>query len=743
MNDCAGCTGCIGGQATTGCGGACDCLGGEGCCRGIVASTPQPVRNRPGLSRLSYRVGTHPQFLASLQAGLSRADRPALARLRTRDPADLSMSLLDGWATVADVLTFYTERIAQEGYLRTATERRSVVDLAALVGYRPRPGLSASAYLAYLMAPDATALIPSGTRAQSVPDPGELPATYETSDPLVARAGTNLIPVRRVRTALLTAGTFGSLSRLAVDGPHPEIRRGEALRVRFGGPADPWALVEVTDADVVGDRTLFGIRLLHGEGIGSAPIEVLDAPPTREGLESDESDEGSRDSDEKGPTRLAALVTALRRPASVPPPSERELRRDLTQLLAGGSDGVAHLIGIAVPEVAALLGPALAASAAPEPDPAGIDHWVVRGHLFGHQAPLLPRYTAGRVKGFVDPLVSELKIDDEHTPVSVFSPEPPSIDPPTYHPGITLLLDAVQDIITPGSQIVLVNDALKPQVSLREVVKVAQVSVSALGVSGRVTALELDRAWPDIPENDDGSSDGEDGDQDLRTVLRGTSVLAHPTPLIASVESIDDEDVGSDVLELDGLHRDLEPGRWVVVSGERADQEIRDVQRPRLGKEEPPPRDPGTGVRSAELSMIASVEHRSVRVAAGDGESPPEPLPGDPLHTFVRLAEPLAYTYRRATVRLYGNVVRATHGESKEEVLGSGDATRAWASYPLKQPPLTHLPALTAEGASSTLEVFVDGIRWRQVPDFAGRGTRGPVLRGRLRRGRHRPRGLR
>jgi hypothetical protein len=51
-----------------------------------------------------------------------------LLNLTTRDPSDPAMALLDAWATVADVLAFYQERIANEGYLRTATERRSILE---------------------------------------------------------------------------------------------------------------------------------------------------------------------------------------------------------------------------------------------------------------------------------------------------------------------------------------------------------------------------------------------------------------------------------------------------------------------------------------------------------------------------------------------------------------------------------------------------------------------------------------
>ena len=51
------------------------------------------------------------------------------------------------------MLTFYQERIANEGYLRTATERRSVLELARLVGYQlAARRVAASVYLAYTLA---------------------------------------------------------------------------------------------------------------------------------------------------------------------------------------------------------------------------------------------------------------------------------------------------------------------------------------------------------------------------------------------------------------------------------------------------------------------------------------------------------------------------------------------------------------------------------------------------------------
>jgi hypothetical protein len=94
-----------------------------------------------------------------------------------------AIALLDGWATVGDVLTFYQERIANEGYLRTATERRSILELARLVGYKLRP-VSLRLFISLTR---WTILRSSGrdsrrARSQSIPNPGETPQSFETSE---------------------------------------------------------------------------------------------------------------------------------------------------------------------------------------------------------------------------------------------------------------------------------------------------------------------------------------------------------------------------------------------------------------------------------------------------------------------------------------------------------------------------------------------------------------------------------
>jgi hypothetical protein len=120
----------------------CDCE-----CKGAEKYTPVRIYNPAGLSSISYRVGSHGRFKAQMVSEIS--SEPALSRLTTRSDNDLSIALLDSWATIADVLTFYQERIANEGFLTTATERRSVLELARSIGYELRPGVAAGTYLAF------------------------------------------------------------------------------------------------------------------------------------------------------------------------------------------------------------------------------------------------------------------------------------------------------------------------------------------------------------------------------------------------------------------------------------------------------------------------------------------------------------------------------------------------------------------------------------------------------------------
>ena len=84
----------------------------------------------------------------------------------------------------------------------------------------------------------------------------------------------------------------------------------------------------------------------------------------------------------------------------------------------------------------------------------------------------------------------------------------------------------------------------------------------------------------------------------------------------------------------------------------------------------------------------------------------------------VTLSPPLQHDYDRATLRLRANVAAATHGETVEQVIGSGDATVAFQRMATRRGPLTHVRAVTPSGTRSTLEVRVDGVLWDQRPSL-------------------------
>ncbi|MBK8048276.1 MAG: putative baseplate assembly protein [Anaerolineales bacterium] len=187
------------------------------CCTGVDAETPAPIDNRAGLTAVAYRTGDHAAFVASMHAALSAGRSPALARLTARSNDDFSIALIDAWATTLDVLTFYQERLANEAYLRTATERLSLLELARLIGYRPRPGVAASTLLAFTLedAPGSPASveIPVAVKVQSVPGPGETAQTFETVESIEARPGWNGLRARTTTPQRLAGGSTDAYFR--------------------------------------------------------------------------------------------------------------------------------------------------------------------------------------------------------------------------------------------------------------------------------------------------------------------------------------------------------------------------------------------------------------------------------------------------------------------------------------------------------------------------------------------------
>src|SRR5262249_60827956 len=68
------------------------------------------------------------------------------------------------------------------------------------------------------------------------------------------------------------------------------------------------------------------------------------------------------------------------------------------------------------------------------------------------------------------------------------------------------------------------------------------------------------------------------------------------------------------------------------------------------------------------------------------------------------------------------SLLRVTRGKSvASEVLGSGNALIAGQDFVLQNSPVTYFSdpnSISGDNYSSTVAVFVDGLKWREVPSF-------------------------
>lgn len=206
-----------------------------GCCAGVDSETPVNFNNLPSQSTVSYRIGTHSKFKESMLAALAKAENPALLELSTRDDDDLTIACLDGVATMLDVLTFYQERYVNEHYLMTSTERRSVLEMAQLIGYQLFPGVAAATHLAFTLQTNPgdprsisdPITIPARTRVQSVPGQDEDPQIFETTADVEARAPWNAVPTQ---VTYPYTPEFGDLD-LYIEGVNGNVKIGDAILV--------------------------------------------------------------------------------------------------------------------------------------------------------------------------------------------------------------------------------------------------------------------------------------------------------------------------------------------------------------------------------------------------------------------------------------------------------------------------------------------------------------------------------
>ncbi len=131
-----------------------------------------------GLSTLPRHLVGFPVYRLAMLRDIPTL--PALADWRAREGDDLGLMLIEMWAYVLDILSFYDERIANESYLRTAALGSSLRRLVNLVGYLPRPALASSVVLAAIAEGPRSSSVPVGTAFRSEAFDDEPPQVFES-----------------------------------------------------------------------------------------------------------------------------------------------------------------------------------------------------------------------------------------------------------------------------------------------------------------------------------------------------------------------------------------------------------------------------------------------------------------------------------------------------------------------------------------------------------------------------------
>jgi hypothetical protein len=149
----------------------------------------------------------------------------------TSSEGDFGVMLVELFAYMGDILSFYGDRLTQEAYLPTATQRLSILNLAQLLGYIPTNGSPASGTVTFqTVNPSPAVVIPAGTQlTTSFISSSDQPVIYQTNQAYTVPANGGIV------TASVTQGQTYSLQNIGVsDGtanqsfviPQPDVEDG-------------------------------------------------------------------------------------------------------------------------------------------------------------------------------------------------------------------------------------------------------------------------------------------------------------------------------------------------------------------------------------------------------------------------------------------------------------------------------------------------------------------------------------
>lgn len=200
------------------------------CCPCDELKHPGKPEIPAGLTTLPRQMAGFPDYRLAMLRDIPTSE--PLVEWRARQGNDLGIMLLEMWAYVLDVLSFYDERIANETYLRTALRQASLYQLVQLIGYRPRPALSATVLLGAIASGKQPVGLPPRTGFRSDAFDGEPPQIFETEVEQTIHPLKNEWLLADVRDRFLSADLLFDLDTMRLaEGQLILLKRGSQLQV--------------------------------------------------------------------------------------------------------------------------------------------------------------------------------------------------------------------------------------------------------------------------------------------------------------------------------------------------------------------------------------------------------------------------------------------------------------------------------------------------------------------------------
>jgi hypothetical protein len=670
-------------------------------------------------------------MIATLSNSASFPENCELLHLTTRADDDFSIALLDAWAIVSDVLTFYQERIANEGFLRTSTERNSIMELARSIGYELRPGVAAEAYLAFTIesAPGAIdkTIIDVGTKVQSLPiqgkNPPEMPQTYETIEPITARPELNNLKPKLTKQQIIDKTNLDTIESITFTGTNTQLKAGDELLI----VVDPTTLAFKTVIDVTVDNILqqTTVTLLQDNKRIDNPLTqtvVSKATSNPIAVKKQEPNTVNQLTSDYIQTIFSKKITNSQIRTSIAEHGWSNKR--FNEAANSIFKSLIHIYSTKVYAFRARAGffgsNAQPWNTLPNPNPYPISWEDVA--LINTNSQGKPN-DDGRVV-YLDnsyPKVLQnswivLKSKDVTSAYTISGVFETSIADFMIAAKVTGLRFNVPEIVPFVTLIIPGRPKKGNKFSIFEVVGgigflpsttfpveiidangtvISPVPKTVKSDNNGVIQTTIFRIGPAISLGSKFTINDNITTRNLVTVTFDyfnypIYSLIPPLSFFKIRESIayiqseelmladisDPDSVTNYSVVLDKLVDWLEVGQLISITGELVNQ-------------------PGT-----IMSEVVSITDVAI---SQDGP-----------YTKITFTG-LENTYVHETISINANVVRATHGETKNEVLGSGDPSQLHREFVLRQNPLTYVPASTPEGAKSTLALSVDDILWNEV----------------------------